>query len=70
MTSEEKIGMTPADVQDFRKKNQLTQKELGDLIGVSYQAVNFWEVGERRVPETTARLLKLLTKFPQLKDEL
>ena len=35
------------NLRDFRKANGLTQKELGERIGVTSQAVNKWENGSR-----------------------
>lgn len=70
MTSKnDKPTMSAKDIIDYRKKLKFTQEDLGQLLGVSRQAVNFWEIGERRVPETTVRLIKLFEKFPQLKRE-
>ena len=34
------------NLQMIRKKNQLSQKELAELLGVSRQAVSKWELGE------------------------
>ena len=38
----EKIGKF---IKEIRKKNNLTQKELADKYGVTYQAVSKWENG-------------------------
>ena len=34
------------NLQAIRKKNQLSQEELAELLGVSRQAVSKWELGE------------------------
>jgi len=39
-----------ANLRDFRKASGLTQKELGDRIGVTSQAVCKWE-NDTRVPK-------------------
>ena len=36
-----------ANLRDYRKAIGLTQKELGERIGVTSQAVNKWENGSR-----------------------
>lgn len=36
-----------SNLRDYRRANGLTQKELGDRIGVTSQAVNKWENGSR-----------------------
>jgi len=40
--NQEKIGRF---IKDIRKKNNLTQKDLADKYGVTYQAVSKWERG-------------------------
>ena len=44
-------------IADFRKANNITQMELADLMGVSYQAVSNWERGNS-MPD--------ITKLPDL----
>ena len=40
-------------LQDLRKENGMTQRELGDRLGYSNQTVSFWESG-RREPDLDA----------------
>lgn len=61
--------MTAQDVKNFRTRHQFTVRTLAEILGVTDQAVKFWESGERAVPPTTARLLKLFDKYPQLMKE-
>jgi len=65
----QKINMKPEEVKAFRDKFQFTVHSLGEWLGVTWQAVKLWEEGKRGVPETTARLFKLVDKYPQLKGE-
>ncbi len=37
-------------IKDIRKKNNLTQKELADKLGVTYQAVSKWE-NSKNIPD-------------------
>ncbi len=37
------IGKT---IHTLRKKQHLTQKQLAELLGITYQAVSNWEVGK------------------------
>lgn len=46
-------------VKNIRKNNNLTQKQLGDILGVTYQAVSKWENG-KNIPDIT--MLKIISE--------
>lgn len=54
---QEKIGKF---IKDIRKKNNLTQKEFADKLGVTFQAVSKWENG-RNIPDIA--ILKDISKL-------
>lgn len=50
-----------ADLQTLRRRRFLTQKELGERIGVTYQTIQTWESGKaqprlRHIPKLAAEL--------------
>jgi DNA-binding transcriptional regulator YiaG len=47
---------TPAQIEEFRKTHNLTRRALGELLGVTVQAVYQWERG-LRAPGRTVKLL-------------
>lgn len=55
--NQEKIGQF---IKQIRKDNKLTQKELADKLGVTYQAVSKWENG-KNVPDIS--ILKEMSKM-------
>ena len=54
--NQEKIGKL---IKEIRKKNNLTQAELAEKYGVTYQAVSKWETG-KNIPDVS--LLKEISK--------
>ena len=56
------------NLQAIRKKNQLSQEELAEMLGVSRQAVSKWELGEG-YPEVE-KLLMLSKKLNISLDSL
>ena len=47
-------------IKTLRKNKNLSQKELGKLLGISDRAVSRWELGETK---PTAKNLSLLSKI-------
>ena len=56
----EKVGKF---IKDIRKKNNLTQKQLADKYGVTYQAVSKWELGKNIPKIVIIKKLSLLFKI-------
>jgi len=41
--------MTGAELKEWRTRHKLSQQEMGNLLHVSYAAVQSWEVGRRPI---------------------
>jgi DNA-binding transcriptional regulator YiaG len=52
--------MTPAELRRIRKRLGLTQRQFSALVGVHLVTVKKWEASMRRIPNTTAKLIRLL----------
>ena len=54
--------MTPKLFREMREQLGLSQDQLAEKLGVSSgRTVRRWELGERKISETTARLLEMLS---------
>lgn len=59
--------MTGAECRKLRTDAGLTQAELAQRIGLGksgYITVSRWENGHRRIPEPTARLIRIFWMVP------
>jgi DNA-binding transcriptional regulator YiaG len=56
-------------ISDFKKVYGFNDVTLAQLLGVTRTTISLWEQGLRDVPETTARLLLLFCRQPELMDE-
>ena len=52
--------MTAKQIRRLRARAGLTQKALGELLGVHQVTVARWETGERHIPEPSARLMRII----------
>lgn len=57
-------------VKTFRKEFHLTQIALANVLGVTKKTVEKWEQGVNKVSGSSAVLLKLLNKNPELIDQI
>jgi len=62
------VQMTGEQIQDIRKKMNLSQSVFAKLLNVSSSSVRQWEQGKRRPTGSTKVLLELLEKAPHLLD--
>jgi DNA-binding transcriptional regulator YiaG len=58
--------MTPTELHAARKALGLTQGAFAAALGVTRRSVQFWEAGDRAIPETVARLVRLAVSEPQI----
>lgn len=56
----EKKALTGKELRFLRKQMDLTQSELGQIVGLSSQQVARWEKGEYEIPGPAERLVRLL----------
>src|SRR5438094_4765780 len=54
--------MTGSQVRQLRQQLDLTQVQLGELVGVSGNSVARWERNELGIRESAARLMRLLAQ--------
>ena len=62
--------MNHLEFKEIRKKLNMKQSEIAEAIGVGTRAVQYWEKGERKIPETTAYFVTnlLQEQLKKLKD--
>lgn len=57
-------------IKEFRKKYNLTQVALANIIGVTKKAIEKWEGGSNKIKGCAAILIQLLDKNPELIKQL
>lgn len=55
-----KPGLTGSEIRFLRKEMGLSQRTLGELLGVTDQAVALWERNRGKLPKTADRLFRLI----------
>jgi phage repressor protein C with HTH and peptisase S24 domain len=62
--------MNYLEFKEIRKKLKMKQSDIAKSIGVGTRAVQYWEKGERKIPETTAFFItNLLLKEQKTSNE-
>ena len=56
----EEDNLTAKDFKEYRKKLFLHPFEAARALGVGYNALNHWESGRRKVPESAVLLLRCI----------
>lgn len=54
--------MTPLEIKEFRKRNNLTQDTLAEIVKVGVGTVKSWEQGKRNVSKSSVLLMDLYEK--------
>ncbi len=54
--------MSPSELKEARSALGLTQKELGEQLGVTANTVARWERGERTIPEFLTLALETIER--------
>lgn len=62
-------NLGPKDIEAFMKKHGFGEKEFAEFMGVTIQGVRLWLSGDRSFSVTNSRIIKLLTKYPNLMRE-
>lgn len=57
--------MNHLEFKEIRKKLKMKQSDIAESIGVGIRAVQYWEKGERKIPETTAFFINNLLEKEQ-----
>lgn len=54
--------MGAIEIKEYRKKHNLTQRQLAEITKCSLRAVQYWESQGRKVPESARELMKIYEK--------
>ena len=52
--------MTSQELQRWRRRRHMTQHQAAELIGVTRNSVNRWEMGLHPISRRTARMIEML----------
>jgi DNA-binding transcriptional regulator YiaG len=62
-----RMPMKGAELRRLRKRMKLTQKELGEKLGVTENTVARWERDEVKISEVAARFARAIANAPRNK---
>lgn len=64
MRYDEQIQLSPNELRQFMTEFGFKDQSLAELLGVTKTCVYYWLLGKRKVPETTARLIRYFKRYP------
>ncbi len=70
MSSRTVQPLSPETICTWRLQRDLTQQEAADLFGVSRQAWQHWEIGDREIPGPAETVMWLMDRYPHIKGAL
>ncbi|SDR65795.1 Helix-turn-helix [Christiangramia echinicola] len=47
------------EIKNFRKRHNLTQSDLAEIVGVKVSAVSKWEIGQRNISNSAIKLIRI-----------
>jgi DNA-binding transcriptional regulator YiaG len=54
--------MNVLELKNIRKEYNITQEKLAEIVGSSVRAVQSWEQGQRKMPQSAIKLLSFFLK--------
>lgn len=60
-----KPHLTPAELESFLIRHDLTNSQFAEVLGVSRPAVDHWLIGRRNVPPTVVKLVDYFDRKPE-----
>lgn len=61
------LAITVSALRRRRERLGLTQAQLAEAMGVTWNTVARWETGQRRIPKIASILLRYLESDPRIK---
>ncbi len=63
------MSVKPVELKKLREKMGLTQAALAVELGKSIKTIQSYEYNIRSIPDTTARLIRILADHPSFKSK-
>lgn len=63
-------SVTGEEIKQIRKKLNVTQQEFSALVSVSKKTIERWETGDKVVTGPIVTLVKILSEYPQIAENL
>jgi plasmid maintenance system antidote protein VapI len=61
--------MKPHELEKFLTEQDLSDKDFANIIAVTPNCIKFWIEGDRKIPPTTAKLVRYFESHPKAMRE-